>query len=180
MGSTGRGTLEYYGLESRISFHMGTLGKALGTGGAYVVGPARLIHYLVNRVRSFIYSTAPPPATAAAAAAAIRLLQSEPQRLVRLWDNRRYFFEGLHKLGFRLTQTVSPIMPVLIGDASKAHTLSARLLELGVYAPAIRPPTVPHKTSRIRTTVTADHTVDQLNDVLAAFQKAGRELGLLT
>jgi glycine C-acetyltransferase/8-amino-7-oxononanoate synthase len=179
MGSTGRGTLEHFGLESRLSFHMGTLSKAFGTSGAYVVGPASLIHYLVNRMRPFVYSTAPPPATAAAAAAAIRLLQSEPQRLVRLWDNRRYFFEGLRKLGFQLTETVSPIIPVLVGDAQKAHALAARLLELGVYAPAIRPPTVPQETSRIRTTVTAEHTSAQLHDVLSAFQKAGRELGLL-
>jgi 8-amino-7-oxononanoate synthase len=179
MGCTGRGTLEHYGVESRIPFHMGTLSKAIGTSGAYVVGPDELIQYLVNRARPIMFSTAPPPATAAAAAAAIRLLQSEPQRLARLWNNQRYFLEGLRMLKFHLTPTVSPIVPVMIGNAQQAEAFATRLLKLGVYAPAIRPPTVPKEASRIRATVTAEHTREQLDQVLAAFATAGRELGLL-
>jgi 8-amino-7-oxononanoate synthase len=175
MGRTGRGTLEYFGAESKIPFHMGTLSKAFGTSGAYVVGPASLIHYLLNRARPMMFSTAPPPATAAAAVAAIRVLQSEPQRLARLWNNQRYFLEGLRKLEFHFTPTVSPIIPVVIGSAHTADTFSKRLLELGVYAPAIRPPTVPKDTSRIRTTVTSEHTREQLNQVLAAFAQARLE-----
>jgi len=178
MGCTGRGTLEHCGVESRIPFHMGTLSKAIGTSGAYVVGPASLIQYLVNRARPMMFSTAPPPATAAAAAAAIRVLQSEPQRLTRLWNNQRYFVEGLRELKFHLTPTVSPIIPVMIGNAQKAEAFAKRLLELGVYAPAIRPPTVPKDTSRIRTTVTAEHTREQLDQALAAFATTGMELGL--
>jgi 8-amino-7-oxononanoate synthase len=179
MGCGGRGTLEYCGVDARIPFHMGTLSKAFGTSGAYIVGPASLTHYLVNRARSLMFSTAPPPATAAAAAAAIRVLQSEPQRLARLWKNQRYFVERLRTLGFHLTQTVSPIIPVVIGTAHKAEAFATRLLELGVYAPAIRPPTVPKDTSRIRATVTSEHTPEQLDSVLAAFAKAGEELDLL-
>jgi glycine C-acetyltransferase/8-amino-7-oxononanoate synthase len=179
MGCGGRGTLEHYGVESQIPFHMGTLSKAFGTSGAYIVGPASLMHYLVNRARSIMFSTAPPPATAAAAAAAIRVLQSEPQRLARLWENQRYFIDRLRTLGFQLTQTISPIIPVVIGNAHKAEALAKRLLELGVYAPAIRPPTVPKNTSRIRATVTSEHTPEQLDQVLAAFATAGEELGLL-
>lgn len=179
MGCAGRGTLEHCGVESRIPFHMGTLSKAIGTSGAYVVGPASLIQYLVNRARPIMFSTAPPPATAAAAAAAIRVLQSEPQRLTRLWNNQRYFLEGLRMLKFHLTPTVSPIIPVMIGNAQKAEAFAKRLLELGVYAPAIRPPTVPKDTSRIRVTVTAEHTREQLDQVLAAFTTVGMELGLL-
>jgi 8-amino-7-oxononanoate synthase len=175
MGRTGRGTLEYFGAESKIPFHMGTLSKAFGTSGAYVVGPASLIHYLLNRARPMMFSTAPPPATAAAAVAAIRVLQSEPQRLARLWNNQRYFLEGLRKLEFHFTPTVSPIIPVVIGSAHTADTFSKMLLELGVYAPAIRPPTVPKDTSRIRTTVTSEHTREQLNQVLAAFAQARLE-----
>ncbi|HET7058276.1 MAG TPA: 8-amino-7-oxononanoate synthase [Nitrospiraceae bacterium] len=178
MGCTGRGTLEHCGVESRIPFHMGTLSKAIGTSGAYVVGPASLIQYLINRARPMMFSTAPPPATAAAAAAAIRVLQSEPQRLTRLWNNQRYFVEGLRELKFHLTPTVSPIIPVMIGNAQKAEAFAKRLLELGVYAPAIRPPTVPKDTSRIRTTVTAEHTREQLDQALGAFATAGMELGL--
>jgi glycine C-acetyltransferase/8-amino-7-oxononanoate synthase len=179
MGCGGRGTLEHYGVASRIPFHMGTLSKAFGTCGAYIVGPASLTHYLVNRARSMMFSTALPPATAAAAAAAIRVLQTEPQRLRRLWANQRYFVESLRSLGFQLTQTVSPIIPVMIGNAQQAEAFAKRLLELGVYAPAIRPPTVPKDTSRIRATVTSEHTPELLDQVLAAFATAGEELGLL-
>lgn len=179
MGCGGRGTLEHYGVASRIPFHMGTLSKAFGTCGAYIVGPTSLTHYLVNRARSMMFSTALPPATAAAAAAAIRVLQTEPQRLRRLWANQRYFVESLRSLGFQLTQTVSPIIPVMIGNAQQAEAFAKRLLELGVYAPAIRPPTVPKDTSRIRATVTSEHTPELLDQVLAAFATAGEELGLL-
>lgn len=178
IGANGRGTLEHYNVESRIAFHMGTLGKAFGASGGYIVGPSSLIEYVVNKARAFVYSTAPPPATAASAAAAIRVLRSEPQRLARLWKNRNFFFEGLQKLGFRLPPTDSPIMPVIVGDARQACSFAQRLLELNVYAPAIRPPTVPAETSRIRTTVTAEHTREQLDQVLAAFEEAGRRLGL--
>ncbi|MGH7230462.1 MAG: 8-amino-7-oxononanoate synthase [Nitrospiraceae bacterium] len=179
MGYEGRGTLEHFGVESRVPFHMGTLSKALGTSGAYVAGPASLIQFLVNTVRSFIYTTALPPANAAASAAALKVLQAEPARRARLWDNRRYFCDGLHALGFEITDTLSPIIPVLIGDAQKTLTMADRILQLGVYAPAIRPPTVPRETSRIRTTVTSEHTREQLDQVLAAFGQAGRELGVI-
>ncbi len=179
MGLHGRGTLEHFGVESRIPFHMGTLGKALGTSGAYVAGPHSLIRYLVNTARSFIYTTAPPPGTAAASLAALERLQAEPERRARLWDNRNHFHAGLKALGFRLADSQSPIIPVLIGEPQQALTLAERLLERGVYAPAIRPPTVPAGTSRIRTTVTSEHTREQLDAVLAAFREAGQELGLI-
>lgn len=179
MGTYGRGTLEHFGVEERIPFHMGTLSKALGTSGAYVAGPESLIQYLVNTARSFIYTTAPPPATAAAALAAVDLVQSDPERRTRLWSNRARLLSGLTALGYRLAPSESPILPVLIGDAEKTVQLADRLLELGVYAPAIRPPTVTKGTSRIRTTVTSEHTHDQLDTVLAAFRQAGEELRLI-
>jgi len=179
MGLHGRGTLEHFGVESRIPFHMGTLGKALGTSGAYVAGPDSLIRYLVNTARSFIYTTAPPPGTAAASLAALERLQAEPARRARLWDNRNHFHAGLKALGFRLADSQSPIIPVLIGEPQQALALAERLLERGVYAPAIRPPTVPAGTSRIRTTVTSEHTREQLDAVLAAFREAGQDLGLI-
>jgi glycine C-acetyltransferase/8-amino-7-oxononanoate synthase len=175
MGTHGRGTLEHYGVESRLPFHMGTLGKALGTCGAYVVGPAGMIRYLVNTARTFLFATAPPPATAAATVAALEVIQAEPDRRARLWSNRNYVHDGLRDAGFRLTASASPILPILIGDAQKAVAMAGRLLELGVYAPAIRPPTVPNGTSRIRVTVTSEHTRTQLDRALAAFLQAGRE-----
>ncbi len=179
MGLHGRGSLEHFGVESRLPFHMGTLSKALGTSGAYVVGPESVIRYLVNRSRPFIYTTASPPATAAASLAAIAVLQAEPARRSRLWENRQYFYAGLQELGFLMTDSVSPIIPIVIGRPEKATAMANRLLELGVYAPAIRPPTVPKDTSRIRATVTSEHSRDQLSAALAAFGQAGQELGIL-
>jgi glycine C-acetyltransferase/8-amino-7-oxononanoate synthase len=179
LGSHGRGIVEHYGVETCLPFHMGTLSKALGTSGAYIVGQASLIRYLENTARSFIYSTAPPPATAAAALAAIDIVRTEPDRRERLWANRSHFHSGLQAMGYRVGQSQSPIIPILIGDTGKTVALATRLLELGIYAPAIRPPTVPKGTSRIRTTVTSEHTLDQLEFALAAFRQAGRELHLL-
>jgi glycine C-acetyltransferase/8-amino-7-oxononanoate synthase len=179
LGAQGRGTLEHFGVEERQPFHMGTLSKALGTSGAYVAGPESLIRYLVSTARSFIYTTAPPPATASAALAALQIIQTEPERRARLWANRDRFYSGLQAMGYRLAESHSPIIPVLIGEPEKALALADRLLELGVYAPAIRPPTVPKGTSRIRTTVSSEHTTEHLNIVLAAFGQTGREFGLI-
>ena len=179
MGAHGRGTLEHYGVESRLPFHMGTLGKALGTSGAYVVGPAAMIQYLINTARTFLFATAPPPATAAATVAALHVLHAEPERRARLWENRHYLHARLTRLGFQLTASASPILPIVVGNAQKTVAMADRLLELGVYAPAIRPPTVPNNTSRIRVTVTSEHSRAQLDRVLAAFGQAGRETGLL-
>jgi glycine C-acetyltransferase/8-amino-7-oxononanoate synthase len=179
MGPTGRGSLEHCGVEARIPFHMGTLSKAVGCAGGYLVGSSPLIQWLINTSRSFLYTTAPPPGVAAAAQAALHVIESEPERRTRLWKNREYLLTGLRRLGFRTTATVSPIMPLLIGDAERAVLLSQHLLESGVYAPAIRPPTVPDSTSRIRVTVTADHTTGQLDEALAAFERAGRAMRVI-
>lgn len=179
MGKTGRGTLEHFEVEARLPFHMGTLSKALGGSGAYVAGPTTLIHYLVNHARSFIYTTAPPPASAAAAQAALAVIRNEPERRTRLWANRQRWVEGLAGLGYRIADTASPIVPVLIGEADQAVQLADRLLQLGVFAPAIRPPTVPDGTSRIRTTVSSEHRPEHLTQALAAFRQAGQALRLI-
>jgi glycine C-acetyltransferase/8-amino-7-oxononanoate synthase len=179
MGPTGRGTLEHFGVEREISFHMGTLGKALGSSGAYLAGPRDIVEYLLNTARPFLFTTASPPSTAAAAGAALTVIQQEPERRARLWSNRQRLFHGLQRIGFRMTETVSPILPILIGDAASAVTFSEQLLAHGVYAPAIRPPTVPNHTSRIRVTVTSEHTADHIDEALHAFELAGRATGLL-
>ena len=179
MGPAGRGTIEHFGLEKQIPFHMGTLGKALGSSGAYVAGPHDLIDILINTSRPFIFTTAPPPGSMAAAQAALSVLQREPDRRVRLWSNRERVKTGLQRLGFHLTPTVSPILPILIGDAAKAVSFAEQLLLHGVYAPAIRPPTVPEATSRIRVTVSSEHSHEQIDEALLAFAKAGRAVGLL-
>ena len=179
MGPTGRGTLEELAVEHDIPFHMGTLGKALGSSGAYIAGPRETIEYLVNTVRPFIFTTAAPPASSAAASAALEVIQREPERRARLWANRHRLFHGLQRLGFRLTATVSPILPILVGDAGKTLAFSEQLLAHGVYAAAIRPPTVPNDTSRIRVTVTSEHTTPQIDEALRAFELAGRASNLI-
>jgi 8-amino-7-oxononanoate synthase len=180
MGPEGRGTAAHFTVEDRLPFHMGTLGKALGSSGAYLVGSRTLIDYAVNTARSFLYTTAPPPESCAASVAALAVIQREPARRQRLWRNREQLAGGLKQLGFRLTASASPILPVLVGNAESAVAMADRLLQLGVYAPAIRPPTVPANTSRIRLTVTSEHTSEQLQNVLAAFRTAGEELRLLS
>ncbi len=179
MGQSGRGIIEHFHLESRVPFHMGTLGKALGGIGAYVVGPSDAIHYFVNNTRSFLFTTALPPASAAAATAALQVIQNEPERLIRLWSNREKLWSGLRRLGFRMTASASPIMPILVGEAEKANAMAEKLLTHSVYAPAIRPPTVPDGTSRIRVTVTSEHTSLHIDQALAAFEHAGRTVGLI-
>lgn len=179
MGQSGRGTLEHFGVEDRIPFHMGTLGKALGSSGAYVVGPTDMIQYLINTSRPFMFTTAPPPASAAAAHAALTVLQQDPSRRARLWRNRDHLFSGLTRLGFHLTESASPILPIMIGQAEKALAFAEQLLTQGVYAPAIRPPTVPDGSSRIRVTITAEHSPEQIEEALSAFARAGQSTQLL-
>lgn len=179
MGPHGRGTVEHFGLDTQIPFQMGTLGKAFGSSGAYIAGPSTLIQYLMNTSRSFIFTTAPPPSSAAAATTALRIIQREPERRARLWANRERLFTGLTQLGFNLSPSVSPIIPILVGSAETALSFAEHLFEEGIYAPAIRPPTVPDATSRIRITVTAEHTAVHIDQALAAFQRAGQSAGLI-
>ncbi len=179
MGQNGRGTIEHFGVDREIPFHMGTFGKTLGSSGAYVVGSQDMIAYLINTARPFIFTTASPPSAAAAATAALLVIQREPERRTRLWANRRRLFDGLDRLGFQMTATVSPILPILIGDAGRALAFSQQLLAHNVFVPAIRPPTVPDHTSRIRVTVTSEHTADQIDEALRAFELAGRATGLI-
>lgn len=179
LGRTGRGTLEHCEVESRIPFHMGTLSKALGSSGGYMTGSASFIAYLVNACRSFIYTTAPPPGSAAAATAALEVLEQEPERRTRLWENRARLAQGLLRLGFHLAASESPILPIIVGDPERAMTMAQSLFDHGVYAPAIRPPTVPAATSRIRLTITADHTPEQIDRALVILELAGRSIHLI-
>jgi glycine C-acetyltransferase/8-amino-7-oxononanoate synthase len=179
MGHHGRGTIEHFGLEDRIPLQMGTLGKALGSSGAYIAGPDQSIQYLVHRCRSFIFTTSPQPASAAAVIAALHILRREPERRRRLWENRDRLFSGLIRAGFTLARSASPIIPILIGQADMALRFSEQLLANGLFAPAIRPPTVPEQTSRIRVTVTSEHTIAQIDQALAVFQQAGQAAGVL-
>ncbi len=179
MGTTGRGSLEYWGVESLNVLHMGTLSKAVGTSGGFMAGTKDFIAYLINTSRSFMYSTAPPPAMAAAAQAAIHLIQQEPERRTRLWHNRAKMHEGLTMMGYQLTKTESPILPIIVKDPRLAMDMSQLLRDKGIYIPAIRPPTVPKHTSRLRITVTSEHSREQVDAALAAIQQVGQTLRII-
>lgn len=178
-GAHGAGVVEELGLENEVEIHMGTLGKALGGFGAYVAGSRELIEWLINRARSFIYTTGVPPAVAASALAALDLVAQEPERRRRLWDNTAFLWHGLQALGYQLGPTRSPILPVLIGNAQQTMALAEALLLRGVFAQGIRPPTVPEGTARLRVTPMATHSREQLTQALEAFAAAGKELGIL-
>ena len=179
MGKTGRGTIEHFGVESANILHMGTLSKALGASGGFIAGTRDFIAYAINTSRSFIYSTAPPPAMAAAAQAALRLIQQEPERRDRLWKNREYMYQGLLAMGCRLTHTQGPILPIIVNDPALALEMSVQLRQKGIFIPAIRPPTIPKWTSRLRITVSAEHSVEQIDSALESIQQIGQSLKIL-
>ena len=179
LGPTGRGTIEHFVLEGQIPIQMGTLSKALGAFGAYVAGSKDLITYLINRARSYIYTTALPTPMVAASLAALELLQKEPQIRQQLWDNCSYYKQGIKTLGYDTLQSETPIIPLLIGESSLALKVSEQLLAHGVYAPAIRPPTVPQGMARIRTSLMSTHTREDLDYALELLHKVGKGLGIL-
>lgn len=179
LGRCGRGTVDHYNLHGRVHIQVGTLSKALGGLGGYVAGPQKLIDYLVQRARPFLFSTSHPPGVIAAAIAAIDLIQEEPQLIDRLWENTNFFRRGLQDLGFNTGNSATPIIPVIVGDERKTMQLADRLFEEGVFAQGIAFPTVPRGKARVRTIVTAAHTQEDLQFALDAFAKAGRELGLI-
>jgi glycine C-acetyltransferase len=175
LGKTGRGTVEHFGLENRVQIQMGTLGKAFGSFGAYVAGSRGLIDYLVNSARSFVFSTALPAAVCAASVAAIEIVEREQQLRLKLLKNSERFCDGLVRLGMDAACSGSPIIPLMVGDPGRALKAAERLLELGVYATAIRPPTVPVGTSRIRMTVTALMDDSHIDAALAALKQCRTE-----
>jgi glycine C-acetyltransferase len=179
LGRNGRGSIDHFGLHGRVQVQVGTLSKAIGVLGGYVAGPASLRTVLEHRARPFLFSTSHPPAVAAACIAAIDVLESEPELIERLWENTRFFKAGLGKLGFDIGQSETPITPVIVGAGALAMRLSDRLFEEGVFAMGIGFPTVPEDRSRVRTIVTAEHSRDELETCLAAFETVGRELAII-
>lgn len=179
IGPDGAGLAGELGLQNQIDVQMGTLSKALGSYGAYVAGSRMLIDFLVNRARSFIYTTGLPPPVAAAADAAIEIMRAEPERKQRLWNNASYLRERLNAAGFSFGCTQSPILPLIVGESEAAVGMAKGLFERGVYAIAIRPPTVPAGTARLRLTPIADHTRVDLDEAIDAIIMCGRELNLI-
>ena len=172
IGRQGRGTLDHYGLGlADVPILMGTLGKAFGTFGAFVAGSEELIETLIHKARTYIFTTATPPAVAAATRASLRLAQQEDWRRERLQVLIKRFRSGASQLGLRLMDSQTPIQPLLVGEAARAMALSTALQGHGILINAIRPPTVPTGTARLRITFSANHSeahVDRLLDALQA------------
>ncbi len=168
VGATGRGSLEHFGLPVGDIVVVGTLGKALGSYGAFVAARRDTIDWLVNSVRSFMFSTALPPSVCAAASEALKVLEEEPERLLRLKENADMLRHSLRGMGLPVLGEGAPIIPVVMGGAEKAVRLSSALFEAGFYCPAIRPPTVPAGTSRLRLTVSALHAEEDMEGLARA------------
>jgi 8-amino-7-oxononanoate synthase len=178
-GTRGRGVAELLGVEGAIDIHMGTFSKAFGSYGAYVCGSRKLVDYLVNRSRSFIYSTSLPPAVLGANLAAINVVEKGVDLRRRLQHNAAYLRESLNRVGFNTLTSVSQIVPVMVGDNQKALEFASRLHHRGIMAVAIRPPTVPPKTARLRLSVTAEHTSEDLGIAVSTLHDAGHSLGIV-
>jgi 8-amino-7-oxononanoate synthase len=178
LGKEGRGIAEHFGLLGQIDVQMGTLGKALGIMGAFVAGEAVLVEYLLNRARTFMYTTSLPPLIVGMVKEALRIMKEEPWRREKLWENTRLFREGAKRLGFKVLGE-TPIVPIVIGDDHLTMRLSAALFELGIYVQGIRPPTVPPGTSRLRFSISALHTKEHIEKALFALKEAGQRLGLI-
>ena len=169
---SGAGLVAKLGLGERVLVQMGTLGKALGGFGAYVAGSRALRDLLINRCRSFIFTTSLPPAVMAMGIAAINLVKQEPERRQALRNNCELLREGLQRLGFVLGASQSQILPLIIGEATQCMKISDYLLKNGVFAQGIRPPTVPPGTSRLRITLMATHTREHIERALGVFAEA--------
>lgn len=172
-GERGRGVAEHLGVESEIAFRVGTLSKAIGSLGGFVAGSRLLIDWLWNRARTQIYSTAAPPAACAAACAALDVIDAEPERRAWLWDRSRALRAGIARLGLETVECgAGPIVPVILRDPELAVTVARRLEELGFLVGAIRPPSVPAGTSRLRISVSAAHESVDISHLLDALEKA--------
>jgi 8-amino-7-oxononanoate synthase len=178
LGPGGRGSVAAAGLGEEVDVVVGTLGKALGSYGAYVCASAELVEYLVNTARPFIFSTAPPPSAAAAALAALDLLESHPHRVERLQANAAALRAALADEGLAVGGSETQIVPIEIGDAAPTMELSERVLERGVFAQGIRPPTVREGSSRLRFTAMATHRQGELQRAAKLVGAAARELGI--
>ncbi len=180
LGEGGRGIVSHFHLSrDRVHVEMGTFSKAFGVVGGHVSGSSDLVKFALNRSRTWLLSGSHPPPVAAACLAAIDVLEREPEHVARLWSRTRTFKDALLAAGFDLGASATPIVPVMVGDSAKARRMSERLFELGVFALPIVFPMVARDKARIRTIMNAALTDEELDRAISAFQKAGRELGLV-
>jgi glycine C-acetyltransferase len=179
LGKNGRGTVDHFNLHGQWDIDMGTLSKALGCLGGYIAGSKNLTEYLIHNARPFLFSTGHPPGVAAACIAALEVLQEEPERHERMWENTKFFKAGLKQLGFNTGESETPITPVIVGDEAKTMELARKLFDEDVLGVGIVFPTVARGKARVRTIVTATHTRKELEFALDKFQKVGKALGII-
>ena len=179
LGRGGRGTVDYFGLKGRVHVQVGTLSKSLASEGGYVAGSQMLIQYLVNKARSFIFSTALSPATVAAAASALKILKATPQLVDKLLENAAGMRTALVAAGLKVDGALTPIIPILVGEAALAIAMNQELKEHGLLVSAIRPPTVSPGASRLRITVSAAHEKEELLKAADIIIAVSRKLNLI-
>lgn len=179
LGRTGRGTAEHFDLENQVDLLMGTYSKSLASIGGFVAGDSNVINYIKHFARSLIFSASPPPASVAAVSVAIDIIENEPERLQKLWENTSKMQKGLREIGFNIGHSQTPIVPVMVGDDEVAFKMVMMLQEEGIFANVAVSPAVPPGKALIRTSYMATHTDEHLDRVLEAFKKVGKLLGLV-
>ncbi len=179
MGKNGRGTAEHFGLEDKIDLVMGTFSKSFASLGGFVSGPEAVIDYIQHHARSLIFSASMPPANIAAVEKSLEIIQREPERRERLWENTRKMKKGLEELGFDTGLSQTPVIPVVIGDDMLTFRFWRELFDEGVYTNPVISPAVPPGRAMLRTSMMATHTDVQIDFALSAFEKVGKRLGVL-
>jgi glycine C-acetyltransferase len=184
LGRNGRGTVDHFQQHGRVDIQVGTLSKAIGALGGYVCGTRDLIDFLYHRARPFLFSTSHPPSVAATCIAAFDVLEQEPERIEKLWENTRFWKKELGLLGFDIGgQTTpaseTPITPIIIGDGARTMEFSRELFKEGVLGTGIAFPTVPEGKARVRTIMTATHTQEELQPALEVLKKVGKRMAIL-
>ncbi|MCX5817545.1 MAG: 8-amino-7-oxononanoate synthase [Proteobacteria bacterium] len=178
-GEKGTGLEELFGLSGSIDVHMATFGKALGSFGAFVLADKILLEYLVNRAKTFMYTTALPPSSLAASLAALRLIKNDISFKEELWENIDYMRGNLMRAGFDLKESAGPIIPIVVGEDAKTIKMQEILMEKGLFLQAIRPPTVPEGTSRLRLTVVRGFARDEMDYTIETLVQTGKTMGLI-
>ena len=179
VGPGGAGTAAHFGVTDQVDIITGTFSKSLASIGGFVASTENVVHYLKHHARPLMFSASLPPASTAGVLAALHVIRTEPERRDRLWDNARRLQQGLKTLGFEIGPTETPIVPVLIGPLEKTFLFWRKLFDAGVYTNPIAPPAVPPEECRLRASVMATHTVEQIDACLEAFAKVGRELNVI-
>ena len=179
LGDFGRGITSHFHVEGRVDVEMGTFSKAFGVVGGYIAGSRDLINYALNKSRTWLLSASHPASVVASCKASLQVVQKEPEHLRNLWNNTRYFKEGLKNLGFDTGSSQTPITPVMVGDSSKARKMSEMLFAEKVFALPILYPMVARDRARIRTIMNAGHSSQDLDYALKAFERVGRALGVI-